>query len=48
MHHRSEAVSEDALIAAIASTQGLTVVTRDMTDFRLFAVRTFNPFKFAG
>jgi len=38
-------VSEDAMIAAIAKTRGLTVVTRNIRDFDLYDVPTLNPFE---
>lgn len=37
-------VSEDAMIAAIARTRGLTVVTRNVRDFQSFNVPVFDPF----
>jgi hypothetical protein len=40
-------VSEDAMIAAIARTQGLTVATRNIRDFKAFDVPFFNPFEYA-
>lgn len=40
-------VSEDAMIAAIARTQGLTVATRNIRDFKTFDVPLFNPFEYA-
>lgn len=45
MHHRSDAVYEDAMIAATAKVHGLTVVTRNVSDFRDFGVALMNPFK---
>jgi hypothetical protein len=44
MHRRPEALSADAMIAATAIVHNLTVVTRNVRDFRHFGVRTFNPF----
>jgi hypothetical protein len=44
MHRRSDALIEDAMIAAIAVVHNLTVVTRNVRDFRDFGVRTLNPF----
>ena len=35
---------EDAMIAATARMHGLTVVTRNMRDFQVFAVKLLNPF----
>ena len=45
MHRRSETVYEDAMIAATAKVHGLTVVTRNVSDFKLFGVPLLNPFK---
>jgi hypothetical protein len=44
MHHRSDHLIEDAMIAATAAVHGLTVVTRNTRDFAGFGARTFNPF----
>jgi predicted nucleic acid-binding protein len=35
---------EDAMTAATALNRGLTVVTRNIADFALFGVPTFDPF----
>jgi toxin FitB len=45
MHRKSETVYEDAMIAATAKIHGLTVVTRNVTDFKSFGVPLLNPFK---
>lgn len=48
MHHRSDDLIEDALIAATALRHGLTVVTRNGRDFEPFGVDILDPFGFAG
>ncbi len=45
MHRQSETVYEDAMIAATAKIHGLTVVTRNVADFKAFGVPLLNPFK---
>ncbi len=45
MHRRSDTLIEDAMIAATARLHDLTIVTRNIRDFEVFAVRTFNPFQ---
>ena len=47
MHRRSDTLYEDAMIAAIALTNGLTVVTRNEADFAAFGVALINPFESA-
>ena len=44
MHHQSNTVYEDAMIAATAQVNKLTVVTRNMADFKRFDVALLNPF----
>jgi toxin FitB len=44
MHRSSDQLIEDAMIAATATVHDLTVVTRNVRDFKEFAVRTLNPF----
>lgn len=44
MHRKSDTLYEDAMIAAIAIANNLIVVTRNITDFRPFGVKLFNPF----
>lgn len=45
MHHRSDEIIEDAMIAATAAVHGLVVVTRNVRDFKTLDVPTFNPFE---
>ena len=45
MHRKSDTVYEDAMIAATAKLHGLTVVTRNVADFKPFGVPLLNPFK---
>lgn len=44
MHRKSDTLYEDAMIAATARVHGLTVVTRNVTDFKALGVKVFNPF----
>lgn len=44
MHRKSETLYEDAMIAATARVHGLTVVTRNVADFKPFKVPLLNPF----
>jgi len=44
MHRQSDTVYEDAMIAACALTYKLTVVTRNVRDFKRFHVPLHNPF----
>lgn len=44
MHRASDTLYEDAMIAATAKLHKLTVVTRNVTDFKHFGVSVFNPF----
>ncbi|MEN9670592.1 MAG: hypothetical protein RL018_869 [Pseudomonadota bacterium] len=44
MHKQSDTVTEDAMIAATAITNKLTVVTRNVTDFERFGIKILNPF----
>jgi toxin FitB len=45
MHRQSNTLHEDAMIAALAKVHQLTVVTRNVVDFRGFGVPLLNPFK---
>lgn len=45
MHGRSNTLYEDAMIAATAMLHRLTVVTRNVNDFKHFGVRLLNPFE---
>ncbi|MFM9103888.1 MAG: PIN domain-containing protein [Cyanobium sp.] len=44
MHRQSDTLVEDAMIAAIAKVHQLTVVTRNLSDFRRFDVPLLDPF----
>ena len=46
MHRKSDTLYEDAMIAAIAQVNSLTVVTRNIADFSSFGVELLNPFEF--
>ncbi len=45
MHRQSDTVYEDAMIAASALVHELTVVTRNVRDFKRFNVPLLNPFR---
>ena len=44
VHRKSDAVIQDAMIAATAKQHGLVVVTRNVKDFRDFGVDLMNPY----
>jgi len=44
LHGRSDTLIEDAMIAATVILHGLTVVTRNVRDFRAFGVAVLDPF----
>src|SRR6185437_11544072 len=45
MDRRPNDLIEDAMIAATAQVRGMSVVTRNLRDFRLFSVPMINPFE---
>ena len=44
MHRKPDHLIEDAMIAATAAVNGLTVVTRNVRDFEGFGVKVVDPF----
>jgi toxin FitB len=48
MHGKSQALYEDALIAATAIRNGLIVATRNVRDFKTLGAKTYNPFDYRG
>ena len=44
MHRKSNTLNTDGMIAATAIVHNLTVVTRNVRDFRQFGVALVNPF----
>ena len=44
MHRKSDTLNEDAMIAATALVHGLTVATRNVSDFNALGLEVFNPF----
>ena len=47
MHRRSDTMTEDTMIAAIATVHRLTVVTRNVSDFEQLGIELVNPFETA-
>ncbi|MEO6626724.1 MAG: type II toxin-antitoxin system VapC family toxin [Burkholderiaceae bacterium] len=45
MHGTSDTLYEDAMLAATAQVHRLTVVTRNVADFKSFGVEILDPFK---
>jgi hypothetical protein len=45
MHKRQDDLLQDAMIAATAQVHGLTVVTRNLRDFKVFDVPLLDPFQ---
>ena len=45
MHRRSDSLVEDAMIAATAAVHQLTIVARNVRNFKDLEVRTRNPFE---
>ena len=48
MHGKSDTLAEDAFIGATAMVHRLTVVTRNVRDFKALGIATFNPFRRAS
>ncbi len=44
MHRQSDTLLQDAIIAAVAKVNGLTVVTRNVRGFERLGVEAVNPF----
>ncbi len=45
LHHHSDDLIEDAMIAATADVHNLIVVTRNVRDFQRLGIRTLDPFR---
>ncbi len=45
LHHQSDDLIEDAMIAATADVHNLIVVTRNVRDFERLGIRTLDPFQ---
>lgn len=48
MRHQRGNLAQDAVIAATARTRSLTVVTRNVRDFRRLGASHLNPFEYVG
>ena len=48
MHRKSDTLYEDAMIAATAKVHGLTVATRNVSDFNALGLAVFDPFAPVG
>ena len=48
MHRKTNALTQDAMIAAVAIVHRLTVVTRNVRDFEHFTVPILDPFTAQG
>lgn len=48
MHRKSDTLYEDAMIAATARSHGLTVVSRNVADFKALGIDAFDPFAQPG
>ena len=46
MHRRSDTLIQDALIAAVAVVNRLTVITRNVADFHELGVAIIDPFEY--
>ena len=44
MHRKSDTLTQDAMIAAVAVVHALTVVTRNVRDFEALGIESVNPF----
>lgn len=48
MLHKQSNLAADAMIVATARAHRLIVATRNVKDFAIFGVQTFNPFEYEG
>ena len=46
MHRQSDTLFQDAMVAAVAIVNRLTVATRNVRDFERFGVEIVNPFEY--